>query len=116
LTAPPDRQDFAFLPDPIRSRAFFLSRLTQREQIRTVEVWLRASRDLLRELADQPEESCFENDVKDVAQSNLHYLAIARHTWLQMVRRRFATTSKQCRLTNELAGSTGDQYKRSFEL
>jgi DNA-binding PadR family transcriptional regulator len=113
LTNTPDRQDFAFLPDPIRSRAYFLSRLTQREQMRTVEVWLRSSRDLLREFAAPPEESCFEKDLKELAQSNLHHLALARHAWLEMLRRRLAAIAQHsASQSNNRLRSSAEWYRR----
>jgi DNA-binding PadR family transcriptional regulator len=83
LTFPPDRQEFAFLVDPIRTRSYFISRLKPAEQVRVVKTWLHESKLFVSELTHDVEKNMYKNPVADLAYSNLLHLAQARHEWLK---------------------------------
>src|SRR6476619_2862899 len=82
MTFPPDRSELGFLVDPIRTRSYFLPRLTHVEQGRVIKTWMQENRrfmdDLEREIAvagDHP--------LRKVAYQNLSFLAQARQEWLK---------------------------------
>lgn len=83
LTFPPDRSELAFLVDPIRTRCYFLSRLRPAEQMRVVKSWLHESKHFTADLQRDLEAASTKNPIRDVAYSNLLYLAQARHEWLK---------------------------------
>jgi len=84
LTFPPDRGEMAFIVDPIRTRAYFLSRLKPMEQVRVVKAWLVESKQFLQDLErDLQATSATENPIRHLAQQNLLFLAEARHEWLR---------------------------------
>ena len=83
LTFPPDRQEFAFLVDPIRTRSYFLSRLKPAEQARVIKTWLQESKQFVSELSHDIEKNKLKNPIADLAYSNLLHLAQARHEWLK---------------------------------
>ncbi len=83
LTFPPDRLEFAFLVDPIRTRSYFLPRLKPAEQARVVKTWLQESKNFIADLSRDVEINKFKNASADVAYSNLLHLALARHEWLK---------------------------------
>ena len=85
LSFPPDRQEFGFLVDPIRTRAYFLTRLKPAEQSRVVKAWIAESKAFLAELERDIEETQTPGTVQAVAYSNLLYLSQARHEWLKKV-------------------------------
>lgn len=82
LTFPPDRAEFGYLVDPIRTRAYFLGRLKPAERIRVVKTWLSENKSLVteleRDLVDSPRDP-----LTDVAFTNLIYHAEARQEWLK---------------------------------
>lgn len=83
LTFPPDRTEFAFLVDPIRTRSYFLGRLRPAEQIRVVKTWLQESKHFVADLQRDLDATSFNKPVQDAAYQNLLYLAQARHEWLK---------------------------------
>ena len=84
LTFPPDRNEMAFMVDPLRTRSYFIGRLKPAEQVRVVKTWMQESKqfiaDLERDLAAAKEEPS-----RTIAHQNLLYLAEARHEWLRRV-------------------------------
>lgn len=83
LTFPPDREEFAFLVDPLRTRSYFLIRLKASEQLRTVKMWLHESKQFCQELQRDLETSPQVDPLRNAAYYNLLYLAEARHEWLR---------------------------------
>ena len=84
LTFPPDRNEMAFLVDPIRTRTYFLQRLKPSDQVRVVKTWLQESKQLLLDLR-RDVEATSEHGVtaRQFAYYNLVHLAEARHEWLR---------------------------------
>jgi len=84
LSFPPDRSEFAFLVDPLRTRTFFLGRLKQAEQVRVVKTWMAENKmfmgELQREIEGQEEP---EFPQRHMAYMNLLCLAQARQDWLK---------------------------------
>lgn len=82
LSFPPDRTEFAYLVDPIRTRSYFLMRLKPAERIRVVKGWLAENKSLVaeleRELVENPRDV-----LTDAAFSNLIFHAQARQEWLK---------------------------------
>jgi DNA-binding PadR family transcriptional regulator len=91
LTFPPDRTELGFMVDPIRTRSYFLDRLSHAEQGRVIKTWLQENRrfieDLEREVVPM---SSLESPLRRVAYQNLLFLAQARQEWLK----RLAATHK----------------------
>ena len=91
LTFPPDRTELGFMVDPIRTRSFFLDRLSHAEQGRVIKTWLQENRrfieDLEREVVPL---SAKDSPLRRVAYQNLLFLAQARQEWLK----RLAATHK----------------------
>jgi DNA-binding PadR family transcriptional regulator len=84
LTFPPDRGEMAFLVDPIRTRAYFLSRLKPLDRVRVVKAWLAESKQFVHDLErDLQATSATEDVVRHLAQQNMLFLAQARHEWLR---------------------------------
>jgi DNA-binding PadR family transcriptional regulator len=84
LMFPPDRAELAFLIDPIRTRAYFLSRLKPTDQVRVVKTWLQESKLFVHDLErDLQVTASQENPIRHLAQQNLLFLAEARHEWLR---------------------------------
>lgn len=83
LAVPPDRTEFAFLVDPIRTRSYFLDRLRPPEQIRVVKAWVQESKQFCAELERDLKATAFADPIRDLAYQNLIYLAHARHEWLK---------------------------------
>lgn len=82
LSFPPDRSEFAYLVDPIRTRAYFLTRLEPSARIRAVKGWLSENKSLIAEL--EAEAAAREmSPIMASAYSNLSYLAEARQEWLK---------------------------------
>lgn len=82
LSFPPDRAEFGYLVDPIRTRAYFIDRLKPAEQVRVVKGWLGEGKsfvaELERDLVEKPR-----SPLADAAFLNLIYLARARQDWLK---------------------------------
>jgi DNA-binding PadR family transcriptional regulator len=85
LTFPPDRHEMAYLVDPIRTRGYFLGRLKPAEQARVVKTWIQESKQFCADLERDLAATAFGEPLRDVAYSNLLYLAQARHDWLKKV-------------------------------
>lgn len=83
LTFPPDRQEFSYLVDPIRTRAYFITRLKPAEQARVVKGWIAESKSFIGEMEREIEKAKFPDAVRAAAYTNLLYLAQARHEWLK---------------------------------
>ncbi len=83
LTFPPDRQEFGYLVDPIRTRAYFLPRLKPTEQIRVVKGWIAESKSFIAEVEASVPEAFEAGSIQMVAYENLIFLAQARHDWLK---------------------------------
>lgn len=84
LTFAPDRQELAFLVDPLRTRAFFLQRLRHPDQVRVVKTWIAENKSFLADLeremkASEPKET----PLRRLAVQNLLILAQARQEWLK---------------------------------
>jgi DNA-binding PadR family transcriptional regulator len=105
LTFPPDRQEFAFLVDPIRTRSYFLPKLKPAEQVRVVKTWLQESKVFLSDLTRDMEANKFKNSTADIAYSNLLHLAQARHEWLKKLLHHLKTQGSPVP-EMEMAGST----------
>ena len=83
ITFPPDREEFAFLVDPIRTRSYFLRRLQPAEQVRVVKTWIHESKQFLAELERDLGALNGRDPVTAMAYQNLQLLAEARHDWLK---------------------------------
>ena len=84
MTFPPDRAEMAFIVDPIRTRAYFISRLKPADQVRVVKNWLQESKMFVHDLErDLQASSPMEDSIRHLAQQNLLFLAEARHEWLR---------------------------------
>jgi hypothetical protein len=83
LTFSPERTELGFLVDPIRTRAYFLTRLKPAERIRVVKSWLAESKKFCEELERDLDETAFGIPIRDMAYHNLLYLSEARHAWLK---------------------------------
>jgi DNA-binding PadR family transcriptional regulator len=83
LTFPPDRSEFAFLVDPIRTRSYFLRRLKPTEQARVVKTWLAESKNFIGELERDIDRAEHRDPIAAVAYQNLLHLALGRHDWLK---------------------------------
>jgi DNA-binding PadR family transcriptional regulator len=95
LTFPPDRSEFAFLVDPLRTRSYFISRLKPSEQVRVVKAWLQESKQFVADLTRDLENSNIKNPVAAIAYSNLLHLAQARHEWLKKMLQYMKTQAPQ---------------------
>ena len=82
LTFPPDRQEFGYLVDPIRTRAYFIDRLKPADQVRAVKAWIAEGKAFVAEL-EKDVEGATRTPLTQVAYSNLLYLAEARQEWLK---------------------------------
>lgn len=84
LTFPPDRTELGFMVDPIRTRSFFLGRLSHIEQGRVLKTWLQENKrfieDLEREVVPL---GAKDSPLRRVAYQNLIFLAQARQEWLK---------------------------------
>ena len=81
---PPDRAEMAFIVDPLRPRAYFLSRLKSGDQVRVVKNWLQESKSFVQDLQrDLQITAANEDPTRHLAQQNLLFLAEARHEWLR---------------------------------
>src|SRR5688572_22461137 len=86
LTFPPDRNEFSFLVDPLRTRTFFLGRLKPAEQVRVVKTWMQENKQFVVELErDILANKLMEEPMKLLALQNLLCLAQARQEWLRKV-------------------------------
>lgn len=84
MTFPPDRAEMAFIVDPIRTRAYFISRLKPVDQARVVKNWLQESKLFVQDLErDLQATAVHEEPTRHLAQQNLLFLAEARHEWLR---------------------------------
>jgi DNA-binding PadR family transcriptional regulator len=83
LTFPPDRSEMAFLVDPIRTRSYFLGRLKPAERARVVKTWMHESKQFIAELDRDLKATSFKDPMRDLAYSNLMFLAEGRHEWLK---------------------------------
>jgi DNA-binding PadR family transcriptional regulator len=85
LTFPPDRNEMAFLVDPLRTRCYFLFRLKPADQIRVVKSWLQESKIFIQELQRDVDiiTSKGTSSPRVVAYQNLLHLGQARHEWLK---------------------------------
>lgn len=95
---PPDRAEMAFIVDPLRTRAYFLSRLRPVDQVRVVKNWLQESKTFVQDLQrDLQVTAANEDPTRHLAQQNLLFLAEARHEWL----RKFLATVKNRAVAKE---------------
>jgi DNA-binding PadR family transcriptional regulator len=84
LIFPPDRAELAFIVDPIRTRAYFISRLKPTDQVRVVKTWLQESKMFVHDLErDLQASAAQEEPIRHLAQQNLLFLAEARHEWIR---------------------------------
>ena len=85
LTFPPERGEFSFLVDPLRTRAFFLGRLKPPDQVRVVKAWMHENKQFVQELEREMTGSDREGEdrIKALALQNLLCLAQARQEWLR---------------------------------
>ncbi len=84
LLYPPDRSEFAFLVDPLRTRMHFLGHLKPVEQIRVVKGWAQENKALVEELQREVA-ATGASPWADLSRLNLLYLAEARQDWLRRV-------------------------------
>jgi hypothetical protein len=85
LTFPPDRAEFAFLVDPLRTRCYFLPQLKPAEQIRVVKTWMQENKQFTADLERDISAAKIGDPVLEVAYENLLFLAEARQAWLKKV-------------------------------
>lgn len=85
LTFPPDRNEMAFLVDPIRTRSYFLKRLKPAEQMRVLKTWLQESKQFVSDLQREIDASPIKDPLENAGYLNLLFLAQARHEWLKKV-------------------------------
>jgi DNA-binding PadR family transcriptional regulator len=83
LILPPTSDEFAFLVDPIRTRSYFLDRLTPADRIKVVESWIQNSKGFCLGLEKELTDASFPNPIRRMAYENLLHLAQARHNWLK---------------------------------
>jgi DNA-binding PadR family transcriptional regulator len=83
LTFTPDRQEFSYLVDPIRTRAYFITRLKPSEQARVVKNWIAESKSFVGEMEREIDGAQIPDAVRAAAYTNLLFLAQARHEWLK---------------------------------
>lgn len=84
LTFPPDRTELAFIVDPIRTRSYFISRLTPIEQGRVLKSWLQENRKFIEDLERDLRIQAGEDDpLRAMAYHNLLFLAQARQEWIK---------------------------------
>jgi len=83
----PDRTEFMYLVDPIRSRAYLLGRLDPEVRNGVIDKWIDASATFCEELDRDIESSRFRDPVRNAAYNNLKFLARARHQWLLAMRK-----------------------------
>lgn len=85
LLFPPDRLEFAFMVDPLRTRMYFLGRLKPADQLRVVKTWAHENKLFLEELQRELDANEGEHPMRDLARLNLFYLVQARQDWLKKV-------------------------------
>lgn len=85
LMFPPDRQEYAFMVDPLRTRMYFLGRLKPADQVRVVKTWAQENRLFLEELQRELDANEGEHPMRDLARLNLLYLVQARQDWIKKV-------------------------------
>jgi len=96
LTFPPDRDELAYLIDPLRTRSYWLSRLKPAEKVRVVKTWLHESKALVEELERHTATiRTSANEERALAYSNLTFMAEARVEWLRKLLAFVRTTSKE---------------------
>lgn len=83
LALTPSEDEFGFLVDPIRTRSFFLGRLSPEARAQIVENWLAASTSFCNELSQSLQEVKFSDPIRNMAYENLLYLAEGRQAWLR---------------------------------
>ena len=82
LTFPPDRHEFGYLVDPIRTRAYFIGRLKPSEQVRVVKSWMAENKSLIAEV-EKDLAGGVRDPLQQAAFSNLLFLTEARQDWLK---------------------------------
>jgi DNA-binding PadR family transcriptional regulator len=82
LTFPPDRSELGFLVDPIRTRSYFLPRLSHAEQGRVLKTWIQENRRFMEDL-EREVVVAGDHPLRKVAYQNLMFLAQARQEWLK---------------------------------
>ncbi len=83
IAFPPDRAEFHYLVDPIRTRSYFLDFLEPADQVRVIKSWISINRGEIQGLQKEMEHLEFANSLELCAHQNLLYLMQARHTWLR---------------------------------
>lgn len=82
LTFPPDRAELGFLVDPIRTRSYFLPRLSHAEQGRVIKTWIQENKRFMEDL-ERDVSVAGDVPLRKVAYQNLMFLAQARQEWLK---------------------------------
>ncbi|RYG36774.1 PadR family transcriptional regulator [bacterium] len=101
LSTQPSREEFAFLVDPMRTRSYFLGRLSLEERVEVVERWLAQSETFCQGLEKELAETAFGDRIKDAGYANLIFLARARHEWLKTLQTVVAMESEKYPEPNE---------------
>jgi len=83
MAQPPERADYAYLVDPLRTRSYFLKTLPPHERVRVVKDWLATSKAFAMQLDRELEATAFGDPIHDAAYRNLRYHALARVAWLK---------------------------------
>ena len=84
LSYPPDREELGFLIDPLRTRAYFLTRLSATERVRVVKMWIQENKafmEILRRQIEKIGEGHGEEEA--FVFSETMYLAQGRQEWLK---------------------------------
>lgn len=83
LTFPPERTEFAFMVDPLRTRCYFLGKLKPAEQVRVVKTWMQENKQFHADLERDIASAQTTDPIATVAYENLLFLAEARQDWLK---------------------------------
>lgn len=96
LGFPPDRAEFAFLVDPLRTRMYFLGRLKLADQVRVVKAWTQENKLFVEELQREIDATpASEDRMRVLARMNLLALAQGRQEWLRRVMQHLRTAQHQ---------------------
>lgn len=110
LRRPPPREELGYQVDTLRTRAYFLDRLSPPERLDTVRRWLREAKAYRVEVAAFLGSAPVTSEVVRLAMSNLTDMADARITWL---RRLEAHLKADLRAVSAGAVSTGAVTEKS---
>ena len=94
LSFTPDRTEFGYLVDPIRTRAYFIGRRKPTAQVRVGKAWVAESKLYVAELEREADDTS-RDLLTEAAFLNLIYLARARQEWLKKLLSTVRGTAKR---------------------